>query len=182
MIKLDRFLSPWCLLSSEGRKPTNNISISMIICSGGMYEENTWNIIDNDGCYFGEGTRVSVKLLWLHIIENLMIISILGALIIYQKKSRSYRSQGGFSKLVVSLRTKNFSICFPIFITLTFSMQLQDDFHSCRCYILLQLPKAEGRTREMKRGKINFSPWCSSLILSGEILPRSSLIPQQTSH
>lgn len=51
-----------------------------------MYEENTWNIIDNDwGATLERVLELSVKLLWLHIIENLMITSILGALIIYQE-------------------------------------------------------------------------------------------------
>lgn len=61
-----------------------------------MYEENTWNIIASDwGATLERVLELSVKLLWLHIIENLMITSILGALIIYQESPEVIDSRVG---------------------------------------------------------------------------------------
>ena len=48
VIKLTRFLPPQSLASSGGRQETNSVLISTIILTSGIYEENKWNIKENE--------------------------------------------------------------------------------------------------------------------------------------
>lgn len=47
VIKWTSFPSPKSLLSSGGRHLTNNVPISVLICTSEIPEANKWNILEN---------------------------------------------------------------------------------------------------------------------------------------